>query len=709
MLKRFIGISSYMNHNRILFIVLLAFCQNLMTAQILNDFCESAIIISDPRDYCSEIGEFTNVGATESGIPSPMCFPNGEEDNDVWFTFVAQATFLNIRVIGNTGLQPGGTLNNPEAALYAGNCSNLNEVECISDAFDANVVESFTGPLAVGARYYLRINARNGFMGTFQLCLINFNQVPEPSGDCPTGVILCDKNTFTVEKVLGEGNDANEYINSACNNTTTACIMDERNSTWYKWTCLDPGSLTFDITPLNPVDDIDFVFYELPNGIDDCSEKIELRCMLSGENVGAPQSEWEPCTGPTGLSLSDSDTGETCGCQPGDNNFVSAIEMEAGKVYAIGINNFSGSGNGFSLSFGGTGTFAGPVADFDINPVEVQCDREVTITDLSTYVNGTIASRTWFFAEDAIPPTASGVGPHLVTFPSIGTKLVVLTLETEEGCLVTEILELEVLECCAIDSDINLGIGNPLDPNCANTADGSFDAIASGGDPAYSYSLNGGPFQPNANFLNLQGGTYDVEVIDIKGCVDDATVTLTPPPPLIVDAGPDQTVDLGFSTTISATVSPSGSVVTTQWIPDTLLSCSTCLNLSLTPPGQTTYTIEVVDEDGCIATDEITIFVRDNRPVYIPNAFTPNGDGINDFFSVFAGPASTQVNLMQIYDRWGELVWEKEDFPINAEIDGWDGKFRGQQSHEGVYVYYALIGFIDGKELLFEGDLTLLR
>ena len=698
-----------MNHKLILCFVFFALFQNVLRAQVLNDFCESSIYISDPRDYCSGLGEFSNVGATESGIPSPMCFPNGEEDNDVWFSFIAQGTFINIRVIGDTDLANGGTLNNPEVALYNGNCSNLNEVECISDAFDENIVEVISGPLTVGARYYLRVNARNGFTGSFQLCLINFNQVPEPSGDCPTGVILCNKETFTVEQVLGEGNNSNEYIDSDCNNSLTDCIMDERNSTWYKWTCLDAGSLTFDITPLNPNDDIDFVVYELPNGIDDCSQKIELRCMLSGENTGAPLSEWEPCTGPTGLSVGDTDLGETCGCQPGDNNYVSAIQMEVGKVYAIGINNFSGSGNGFSLSFGGSGTFAGPIADFEIIPVEVECDREVMINDLSSYVNGTILSKTWFFAEDAIPPSGSGNGPFAVTFPSIGTKLVVLTLETEEGCLVTEILELEVLECCAFDSNINLAIDNFGDPNCSNTADGFIDVSGGGGDPAYSYSINDGPFQPNSNFINLPAGAYDIEVIDIKGCVDDVAVILEGPPPLVVDAGPDQTVDLGFSAIISATVSPAGSVVDVQWTPDTLLSCSTCLDLTLIPPGQTTYTITVIDEDGCIATDEITIFVRDVRPVFIPNAFTPNGDGINDFFSAFGGPATTQINLFQIYDRWGELVWEKENFPVNAEIEGWNGKFRGQPSHEGVYVYYALVGFIDGKEILFEGDFTLLR
>ena len=692
-----------------IFFFLACLTYSFTQAQVSNDFCESAIFIPDPTEYCSESGEFNNLNATASGVVSPSCFPNGEEDNDVWFSFVAQANGLNVQIIGNTMINNGGTLNEPEVVIYSGDCSNLLEVQCISDAFGTNVAETFAGPLIPGATYYLRVNARNSNEGSFQLCLLNFNQVPEPDGDCPTGVILCDKSSFTVERVLGEGNDPNEFLPSACNREATGCVLDESSSTWYKWTCDQPGSLTFDITPLNPGDDLDFVVYELPNGVDDCSQKIELRCMLSGENVGAPFAEWEPCTGATGLSLGESDTGESCGCSQGDNNFVSAIQMEAGRAYTLAINNFSQSGNGFSISFGGTGTFAGPVADFDIDPPSIECDRSVVITDNSFDVNGTIQSRTWFFGQGAVPPTAVGSGPFTVNYPSIGTKLVVLTLQTSSGCLLTEIQELEVLECCELDSDIALSLVDAVNPTCADIDDGSISVSGTGGDPDYSYSINGGPFQSSPDFVNLADGTYTIDIIDIKGCEDRIEVTLRDPPPLIVDAGPDQTVDLGFSTTISATVSPSGAVVDVQWMPDTLISCSTCLDISLIPPGQTTYTITVTDEVGCTAQDEVVLRVRDVRPVYIPSAFSPNSDGINDFLAVFAGPAATEVVRMDIYDRWGELVWRNENFPINQEIVGWDGKFRGKPMSQGVYVYYAVIGFIDGREILFEGDITLLR
>ena len=133
------------------------------------------------------------------------------------FAFVAQATTVNINIIGNTPSNPGGTLEDPEVALYSGTCgAGLVELECISDAFNNNIVETFGGPLTVGQTYYIRVDARNGNEGTFQLCINNFNQVPEPSSDCSDAVLLCDKSPFTVQSVLGAGNNVNEIDVSTC-------------------------------------------------------------------------------------------------------------------------------------------------------------------------------------------------------------------------------------------------------------------------------------------------------------------------------------------------------------------------------------------------------------------------------------------------------------------------------------------------------------
>jgi gliding motility-associated-like protein len=483
----------------------------------------------------------------------------------------------------------------------------------------------------------------------------------------------------------------------------------ESNSSWYTWTCEESGSLTFTLTALRENDDLDFALYELPNGAGNCSEMIELRCMLSGANTNESFEQFERCVVQTGLSLSDNDIGETCGCQPGDNGFVSAVNLVEGRAYGLLVNNFSPSGNGFSIEFGGTSTFTGPVADFVISPDSVECDRFVTVEDFSSFDGGNIISKTWVFGQDAEPPTATGDGPFEVFYPSIGERFVVLTVETDEGCIVTEIQSLVITECCEIDSDIAVGIINVMDPNCSDSTDGVISAAGSGGDPEYSFSIDGGPFVGSPNFFSLPSGEYTIGIIDIKGCESEIDTFLNGPPPLIVDAGPDQTVDLGFDANIAAALSPPGSIVDIAWTPDTLLSCNDCLNLTLTPPGQTTYTISVVDENGCMSIDEITIFVNTVRPVFIPNAFSPNGDGRNDFTAVFAGPAATIINSMQIFDRWGTLIWEGTNLPLNDFNVGWDGTFRGEDMNQGVFVYQASIGFIDGVDLLFKGDITLLR
>ncbi len=679
-------------------------------AQPTNDECITAIQINNTQDYCSGVGEFTIVGATPSGGDNPSCFPNQEdEDQDVWFSFTALGNAASIRVVGNTsGFSQGGTLEFPEFAVYSGTCGNLTEVECSSDGAGVNITEVLAEPLFIGAEYYIRVNARGLNEGTFQLCVNTFNVVPDPSSDCQTAVILCDKSSFTIEKVSGVGDNPNELdFDSGCNRDL--CIMNEDDSSWYKWTCENSGTLTFDITPLNETDDIDFFLFELPNGVFDCSNKMELRCMASGENQDRPFSTWEPCTGVTGLRLGDDNEVEYCGCDEGDDNYVNAITMEAGKAYALCINNFSSTGSGFQMDFGGTGTFVGPQADFLFDPDTIECDRSVEFFDQSSYPTGNIIGRAWSFSGGD-PQTVSGAGPHDVFFDAVGTKFISLTLETEEGCIVTQIKQLEVISCCEIDSDLRADIVNARNPNCSGEDNGFITAGGIGGDPDYMYSSDGINFQSNPTFSQLGEGTYDIYVRDKKGCVDIIEETLVEPPPILVEAGNDVTVDLGFTADLTATYGPINIGDAITWTPgDSLMSCNDCLTPNVLPPGTTTYLITVTDDAGCFDTDSVTVFVSDDRPVYIPNVFSPNFDGINDRFSVFGGPAIESISLVRVFDRWGTLMYETQNLPLNDQSAGWDGMFRGKAVNPGTYIYYMNVDFIDGQTILFEGDITVVR
>lgn len=669
-----------------------------------NDECETSIYLENVAEYCSSPAQYTNANASLSAQTNATCFPQ-EEYKDVWFSFKAIGTDAKIKVVGAAGNNSGGTLISPEFALYSGECSNLTEQQCFSDAFNANVAESLINGLVPGQIYYIRVAARNSNVGTFQLCVTNFNAVPEPSSDCPTGVILCDKQSFSVESLQGVGSLNNEL-------TSDDCIGTEFSSAWYKWTCGTAGTLTFTLTPTNPNDDLDFSVYELPNGLDYCDGKVLLRCMASGENVGQPYAAWAACSGATGLSEADNDTNENPGCSGNDNNFAAALNMEAGKSYTLIVNNFSNSGFGFDIEFGGTGTFLGPEPKFTLDPEEgTQCDiDQVTFTNNSDIPTGMGANYEWFFGNDATPATANTVGPHEVTYSGFGTKTILLRITTDEGCVVTDIREIFIEPCCPLDSDFSVEALDTTDPLCADEATGSFSVEATGGFPTYQYSLDGEIFQLSNTFNFQEDGNYQVLAVDKKGCRDSVDIVLIDPTPLIVYAGEYQTVELGETTTLNGQlVSSNGNTYPPVWNPGAdIVEDSLTYRPTVFPLTTTEYVLLTTDENGCTALDTTIVYVSPRRPLYAPNAFTPNDDGINDNFTIFGNRAAVQVRYLRVFNRWGSLVFENTNFPLNNPSLGWDGTSNGKKLNHGVYVYVAEVEFLDGATVILKGDVSLL-
>jgi len=1000
--------------NLFFFIACVLVSTQVAWAQPANDECANAIPLDDVVLWCSQPDAFTTINATVSPEASPTCFPNTQEAFDVWFSFVAVGPIVSINVIGETDTNDGGTIQDPQFALYEGTCGNLSILTCQSDNANNDEIGAFQAGLDIGSTYYIRVSARFNQTGTFQLCINNYNEVPPPDGDCPTAVILCDKSPFSVGFVAGVGSIPNEIGDVSC--ASSSCPFDESSSTWYKWTCEQSGPLAFTLTPQNPADDLDFVIFELPNGLDNCNGRVDLRCMASGENVGAPFSEWAPCTGQTGLSLADPDESETCGCQPGNNNFARAIDMVAGRSYALVINNFSQSGAGFSIEFDQSptsGTFLGPTANFNFSPAVACVGETVTFSDASSFV-GVIEAYDWDFGPSATPRTATGIGPHQVVYNTPGIKPVVLEITSERGCIVTRIdLATEVI-CCtdhftgsaavsnvdcpdstdgAIDFSImsdygpyvytwstgaqtqdltglppgdyavtvvdqatcedtfsftvdspppfvfdtlivmptcdggtdgevtlvvdggtppyaynwqNTGFGpsNPLSnisqgdytvtvrdannctftqvlavrelelaldptvqtitpPTCfgfsngaiviaisnglpayqydfnngsgfvanntlsnipaglyqvdvldanrcrgtfellvedyppltldfdiknvscfgasdgtvmalvgggfgaytynwsngANTAtndnlpagdyslqvldannceilgsatvtqpdslglglvevidnicfgqrDGSITVEAVGGSPPYEYSLDGFTYQTDLTLNNLPASDFLVTVLDAEGCTATVAATITQPLELLVDAGADRLLVLGFDTLLRAV---SNYVpVTFVWTPQDSLVClnADCSLVRVNPTSTTTYQVTAVNEDGCMATDEVTVRVIKDRPVFIPNVFSANDDGTNDGFTVFGGPALEKIEKLQIFSRWGSLVFETTNIDPNDVKLGWDGRFNGEPVNPGVFVYLAQLRFVDTEVVQVEGDVTVIR
>ncbi|MDX1912112.1 MAG: gliding motility-associated C-terminal domain-containing protein, partial [Saprospiraceae bacterium] len=251
------------------------------------------------------------------------------------------------------------------------------------------------------------------------------------------------------------------------------------------------------------------------------------------------------------------------------------------------------------------------------------------------------------------------------------------------------------------------------DPNCFGEKGSiTVDSVA-GAKPPVEFTLTGGQHSQSGNtFFGLAPGAYTVLIEDADGCATEVEATIVQPPPFEVTVEPQVYLQLGESYVVDATVNvPESEIDLIQWTPATWLSCDTCLSTQIdTPLYSQQYEILVITKAGC--RDEAPLLLRVNRQVnvYIPNIFSPNGDGDNDFFTVFADLKGVRkVNSLQIYSRWGEQVFQRYDFQPNQLELGWDGRFRGLEMNPAVFVYYAIVEFIDGQEVLFKGDVTLER
>lgn len=184
------------------------------------------------------------------------------------------------------------------------------------------------------------------------------------------------------------------------------------------------------------------------------------------------------------------------------------------------------------------------------------------------------------------------------------------------------------------------------------------------------------------------------------GCVspeDTAWVEVNPNP--VADAGPDQQIEVGQTVTLNATGGTSY-----LWVPATGLSCSTCPNPDASPVQTTEYVV-FVTQDGCTTTDTIIIdVIMPPMYIFVPSAFTPEGNGLNDLFQVsLVGIREFEIH---IFNRWGEEIYS-----WNGLNGSWDGTYMGEKVQQGVYVYYL---HADPKDLRYPpqemtGSFTLLR
>jgi len=216
------------------------------------------------------------------------------------------------------------------------------------------------------------------------------------------------------------------------------------------------------------------------------------------------------------------------------------------------------------------------------------------------------------------------------------------------------------------------------------------------------------PYSPITRASPVQTTNYEVIGSDNDHCFTDSTnVLITVYPIPKVFAGNDTTVITG--STLQLHTTNSADIDQWNWVPVAGLSCSTCPDPKAAITNTITYRVSVANAGGCTSSDDITIHsVCNDNNWFVPNTFSPNGDGMNDVFYV-RGKGLNSIQSMSIFNRWGQLVFEKRNFAPNDPSVGWDGTLNGRKVPMDVYVYLIEIICDNSTVIPYRGNVTLIR
>ena len=255
-----------------------------------------------------------------------------------------------------------------------------------------------------------------------------------------------------------------------------------------------------------------------------------------------------------------------------------------------------------------------------------------------------------------------------------------------------------------------LGLSRIL-PKCGGQPGEVVIESVSGGVGPYLYSIDGGENFVTANaFEELAPGTYEVVVQDLNGCEYEESLVLPVPVEPQVSLNPEISLIYGQDAKLTAALNiPLNLVDTIIWTPMESLTLTPKINEVIARPFKDTeYTVRVINIDGCEDVAKVLVRVQDPQ-IWAPNIFSPHRqDGNSDYFLIFSADRTiNKINTLQIYDRWGTMVFRRDDMLPNDETLGWDGRFRGKALNPAVFVWWADVELADGRRILLKGDVTI--
>ena len=375
-----------------------------------------------------------------------------------------------------------------------------------------------------------------------------------------------------------------------------------------------------------------------------------------------------------------------------DSDILNPSTASAGTYTLTVSNTNTGCENQFSIDV--SSDFIEPIAQANAGGV-LDCVTAEVQLNADGSSQGAQYSQSWIIDGQALNNF------DFVTVQNPGTYSLIVT-DLNNGCTSEALVNVEENTDRPTGSEI---VGNDI--TCFGDDDGSFQVNEIiGGAAPYSFVIANQTYSELPSLNDLGPGTYSLLVTDAIGCTLSTDIVIEEPPQVYVQLSEDITINLGESTYLSA----SSNVEEIVWSSEGDLECEEdCFLQQVSPYSTTVYEVLVYDENGCAAIDNVVVDVQFDRAVYIPNAFTPNGDGLNDFFRVFGNSSVLRVQNMLIVNRWGEVVFEEDDIALDQETDFWDGRHRGEMLNDNVLVYYVVVEYIDGLTESFKGDVTLIR
>lgn len=334
----------------------------------------------------------------------------------------------------------------------------------------------------------------------------------------------------------------------------------------------------------------------------------------------------------------------------------------------------------------------------------VFCDRGTVNFSDSTTFNDPVISYSWLFGDGG----ASTLQNPAYSYTTPGLYTVQLAIETQLGCrdTLTKPALIQIVQRPLID----IGGDTVICVNSQLLHSGVFlqpDTSIVTWEWNFPNGASSLVQNPSAQVYTA-AGTFTVTAIatNSTGCKNTTVQQILVNPLPVITLPAQLTIQAGFPQLIPAQYSPN--TISWLWTPAVGLSCINCATPEASPKFNTWYQVFATDTEGCSSIGSVEVIVIcANSNIFIPNTFSPNGDGSNDAFYP-RGRGLDRVRSLRIFNRWGEVLFERSNFPVNDAPSGWDGMYKGKKAQADVYVYQAEVYCENGDIIKLNGNIALI-